>query len=917
MRPRRLPLSWGLAAGLLAALPAAAAPPRPNIIVISLDSLRADHLGCHGYRRNTSPRLDRLAREGLRFAQAIAPASYSLASTVSLFTGQHAPTHGVPGRNGTRLPPTARTWAEILRENGYRTAAFTGSIHNSDLQGLDQGFAAFHNEPEYGRLQDILPRARRWLEDRPSGPFFLFLHAYDAHAPYGLTKEQSRLFEPAGYEGVLNRFGMGHHSGALIAGDSLRAEDGRVYRLGPRDAAHWVAQYDAAIARADRQIGDFLAHLERTGLAKDTLLILLGNHGEALGERGAFMPRRHGDVYEEGIHVPLIIRLPETVARRLAPPARTRGTIERQVQLIDLLPTVLDWLGLEQDPRIEGRSLVPLIAGQAPPDFNRYVFSVGAGGGDFPWRSCVRSEGWKLIRWRDKGGVPVREELYRLDDDPGERRDLLASQPQRARALAEELSRFDAALVPGFWGRFLGALSPVRDAVRSLRRGLWLRRRTPAAYRPNILMIVMESGRPDHFSGSGYPLPTTPNMDELARRGVAFRAAHAQSNWTLPSFAAILTGKHPRALGLFDESRKRSAFPFTDPPLRPRERTLPEVLRAAGYRTAGFFTGRFNSADYGFDRGFDLYRNYGLEIDAKRRPMRSFPDFLPEAFRWMERRDDAPFFVLLNPTETHRPYLPPEPGLRRFAGEYQGELSRAWLSKDLLSGLRRDAQGWSLDGKRLRQEDIDYVRARYDASLARADGFIGEILERLERSQLLYDTIIVLLADHGELLGEHGAFLHCTQPPRLAQELIHVPLVIKTPRIWLESRVRSVAEPVELVDLMPTLLDLVRVPQDPRDGIQGRSLLGTLLPEAAALPRRPVFAETQGHGASLQCVQEDGWKLVRTRTAQGGRPTAQLYRLDRDPGEAQDLSREHPAVVRKLLGRLAAWTADNERRARP
>ncbi|MBI5240640.1 MAG: sulfatase [Elusimicrobia bacterium] len=924
---RRRLLAWAGAAGLLAAPWARAFPAdrttrdsgrRPNVLIISLDCLRADHLGSNGYRRNTSPNIDRLARSGIRFSMAIAQASYSLASTVSLFTGQQVPTHGVPGREGPRLPPAAITWAEVLRTHGYRTAAFTGSVHNSSMQGLEQGFEVFHNEMEYGRLAEVLPRARRWLDRREGGPFFLFLHAYDAHAPYDMPEAFRRLFERR-YTGILNRFGLGHGLGMRIAGRSLQTEDGQTYQLSPRDMSHWIAQYDGSIANADRQIGDFLAYLGRTGLAENTIVILLGNHGEAFWERGQVMRRRHGDIYGEGIHVPLIIRLPKQLSRGELLAPRAPSVIDQPVQLIDLMPTVLDWLGIPIPAQVEGKSLASLIAGRTREDFNHFVFSVGAGGADFPWRSCVLSGGWKLIHFRDRAGSLQRKELYHLAVDPGERQDLRTSRPELARSLGMELSRFDAALTPGWGARIGDALIRIKRVLKALRWGRWpfSASRARKAYRPNILMIIMESGRPDHFSVLGYRRNTTPNIDDLARRSAVLRAAQSQSNWTLPSFASILTGKYPRALGMFDASRRLSDFPFTDPPLRRGESTLPKVLRRAGYRTAGFFTGHFNAAEYGFDQGFDVYRNYQRGIDKDRKPMRSFADFLPEAFRWMEHKDDSPFFVLMNPSETHRPYLAPAPYLRSFVKDYAGRLDPLWLSKDVFSGLRKDEKGWSLGTTRLSQRDIDYLVARYDASLAYSDSFIGQIMERMRRSQLLYDTIIVLLADHGELLGEHGAFLHCTQPPRLYQELTHVPLIIKTPKLWLDTAGRSVAQPVGLVDLMPTLLDLVRIPRDLRGRTQGRSFLGLILPEQEPWDDRPLFAETSGHGLLVQSIRDGDWDLILTQPASGGGRTAELYRLSSDPGEKRDLARENPAVVERLLGRLSAWTDDNERLARP
>ncbi|MFH1619536.1 MAG: sulfatase [bacterium] len=878
---------------------------RPNVIIISMDCLRADHIGSYGYNRNTSPSIDRLAGSGIRFSQAIAQASSSQMSAVSLLTGHY----GVPGAV-PKWPSSAITLGEAFRMSGYRTAAFTGSVHLSRRQGFNRGFDDFYNEMEYGRLKDILRHALTWLERRGDGEFLLFLQAYDAHAPYEMPEKYRHLFEKS-YDGILNRFGMGHALGRLIKGNLLTTEYGMTYRLGPKDFSHWNAQYDGAITYADKQIGDFLGYLDRTGLADNTIVVFLGSHGEALGKRGFVLPRRHGDIYEEGIHVPLIIRLPEQFSKLRFGTHRPLSVIDTQVQLIDLMPTILDLLDIPVPRQCQGKSLTPLMEGSALSDFNRFVFSVGAGGDSLTMRSCVRSGGWKLLRFRNKAGSLKRKELYNLTADPGERKNLVGAEPGIERSLATELERFDAART--------SALRTNTDAKPPLKAG-----RSPDSddhngiYRPNILMIVMESGRPDHFSYNGYRLPTTPNIDALARRSAVFKSAYAQSNWTLPSFASLLTGKYPRSLGMFTPARKLSDFPYTDPPLRRTETTLPEALKKAGYRTAGFFTGRFNAAAYGFDKGFDIYRNYQRKIDKDRKPMKSFPDFLPEAMRWMEKEDNSPFFVLLNPSETHRPYLPPKSWLQPYVKDYAGSFDSIWLSKKVFSGIRKDDKGWFLSRDdvpaekrltRLGREDIDYLTGRYDSALAYSDKFIGDIMEWLQQ-RLLFDTIVVLTSDHGEQLGDHGAFLHCTEPPRLYREVTHVPLIIKTPKLWLNTGGTVIEQDVGLIDVMPTLLDLVRVHLP--EGMQGRSLLGHLLPAHEPLADRPVFAETSGHGTDVQSIQSKDWKLIVSRQA-GGKETVELYRISSDPGETRNVARETPAVVQEMKNRLAVWTAVNEK----
>ncbi len=890
----------------------------PNIIVIAVDAFRADHLGCLGYERNTTPNLDALAAESFLFTQAISPAAYTVPSTVSLLTGQHAPAHGVPFAL-LKLPSTATTLAELLRDQGYSTTAITGSVHNSSMVGYGQGFERYLSEMEYGRLREVLGRARQELNNRLEGPFFLYLHAYDAHAPYEVPEEFATKFG-AGYDGVLANLTLGHPVGGEMEGSTLVSESGAIRELSVEDRQHWIDRYDTALAHADYRIGEFLRYMKATGLEENTILVVLGNHGEALFDHGSVLKRRHGDLWDEGIHVPLIVRIPEQYMPSGAPAHAQMRTIDTQAQLIDLMPTLLEMLDIPVPESCQGRSLVPLLNGSAPDDFNRYAYSIGsAGGNKFPWRSCVRSRKWKLLRFYANQDSTARVHLYDLGSDPGERHDLASEKPDIVAVLSAELDAYDEMLPPGHM------------AAMNERRRRWLSsRRGPSGVRPNILLIIVDTLRADRLSCYGYDRLTTPNLDALAASGVLFESAYCQSNWTLPSFASLLTGSYPAALGMLREEAQISDFPYVDPVLGAEETTLAETLRADGYRTAAFFTGRFNDSLYGIDQGFELYRNYKRNIDQNQLPMRSFPDFLPEAFEWMESNDSRPFFVALNPSEPHRPYLPPEIYMKPFTQGYEGAFDGLWISKPILIGIDRDDGGWSLSlgelpgGARwprgvkrpfggrehleLEQADIDYLGDRYDACLSYADRFIGEIVDRIEKRSL-YETIIIVTSDHGEGLGDHGVFLHATSPPRLYEEITHVPLIIKPAKTWMLPRRRVIDAPVELVDLMPTVLDLVGSP--PVSSAQGRSLVGAMKGDEPLDLERPVFSETRGYGSTVRSVRRLDWKLILRETDGGAERKVELYDLASDPGETHDVAAAESRAVEELTSLLREWSGEN------
>jgi len=447
---------------------------------------------------------------------------------------------------------------------------------------------------------------------------------------------------------------------------------------------------------------------------------------------------------------------------------------------------------------------------------------------------------------------------------------------------------------------------------------------------PNILLIIVDTLRADHLSAYGYPKPTTPNIDALAARGVRFEAASAPSCWTLPSFASILTGKHARTLGLFDEERKVVTFPYPNSPLDDRETLLSEVLQRAEYRPAAFFAGRFNDVEYGFAQGFDFYRHYRRVIDHSVHAKSSFPEFISDLFDWIDSPDTRPFFAVLNPADPHRPYLPPLAYRRPHVELYRGILSEIGVSRDLLLGIDRDRDGWYLSleepspgrggwpegsyelpsGRthcRLEQEDIDYLRNRYDAGVTYTDDYVGLILDRVG-DEVLSNTVVVVIGDHGESLGDHGVFLHCANPPRLFEEITHVPRIMSAPPGWLEPTRRVVRGPVMLVDLMPTLLDLIGIPVEDRpEGMHGRSLLGVIRGDEPEDPEgRVLLGEAKGYGYLVSMVGQGDWKLISTRR-NARYPTLELHNLRSDPSETLNLAQRERSRADRLLANLDSW----------
>ena len=403
--------SWSACAGN--GPPAAA---RPNVVVITIDTLRADRLPAYGYTAVATPAIDRLAREGVRFAAAYSPVPMTLPSHASIFTGLLPGRHGVRDNGSSYLAGDQPTMAAAFRAAGYATGAFVSAFVLDSRWGLAQGFDDYFDDFEVAagdlnamaRIQrpgkDTWSRARQWLDAKSSAPFFLWVHLFDPHTPYD---------PPEPFKG----------------------------RYGGRE-------YDGEIAYSDSIAGELLAALDAKQLTDRTLIIVLSDHGEGLGDHGE---DEHGLLmYDSTLHVPWIMRLPG---------AKSAGSVVQQaVSLVDVLPTTLELAQMPVPGGIDGVSRARSIA--APQ----------AGGGDvvyseseyprrFGWSELrgVRNEQFKFIR-------APRPELYDYRGDPSEAVNLADRQPALVARLDQILSR----LLEGQRTSAAAAAAPAADAAARL-----------------------------------------------------------------------------------------------------------------------------------------------------------------------------------------------------------------------------------------------------------------------------------------------------------------------------------------------------------------------------------------------------------------------------------------------------------------
>jgi arylsulfatase A-like enzyme len=394
--------------------------PRLNVVLISVDTLRPDILGCYGYPRDTSPYIDALARSGALFENTIAPSPWTLPSHASLLTGLYPRRHGVRTHRSA-LAKGEATLAEMFRAEGYATAAITNSLNVTPRYGYLRGFERYHYEAE--RLDrvvpsNVIPLANVWLEEGLREPFFLFLHLYDLHSDYrSVGRHEDRFASP--YDGPVD--GTTRQLAQVAKGQLTLSED---------DRERLLDLYAASIRQVDEEIGRLLTTLHGRGLLARSIVVVTSDHGEEFLEHGGAL---HGRTqYEEVLKVPLVLRGPGV-------PKGTR--VDAAVSLVDIVPTILALTGAQVPEGLEGRDLTPFLRGN-PPENLRDRFVFGDATHDWtPGRSTqsVRYRGFKLVRDADRKQVAV----YHLATDPGEQLDVKEAYPELTEMLLNSLDAYN------------------------------------------------------------------------------------------------------------------------------------------------------------------------------------------------------------------------------------------------------------------------------------------------------------------------------------------------------------------------------------------------------------------------------------------------------------------------------------------
>lgn len=430
---------------------------RPNVVLVVMDTLRADRLSTYGYGRPTAPHLDALARRGTRFDSCYSSASWTWPSTASILTGLTPLEHGLGGRGSSFLPEQAETLAERLQRAGFTTAAWSGNPIVSPARNFDQGFESFHSAPGvFQKSAEFFEEVRAFLRARAGTRFFLYLHLADPHAPLRPLAEGARLLAPDVPAEFVSRsdalWAATSHGQGVLPGGEL-ALDG-IAR--PEERA-WTSQlYDASVWSGDHWLGELLAELARLGLEDETIVAFTSDHGEELFERGYL---GHGQsLRSELVRAPLVLAGPG-VARASENP----GLVSAR----KIAPLLARLAGVEFPGGEE--AMAAFEAGERFQDYVLFTTTKGAWKGRFNVRMAGLTDGrWKLDV--AENGAPWGQaepsaagdwELFDLHGDPGETRDLAASRPDvvaRLRAVLEERSS-------NLRARRIGAAIPAGDAT--------------------------------------------------------------------------------------------------------------------------------------------------------------------------------------------------------------------------------------------------------------------------------------------------------------------------------------------------------------------------------------------------------------------------------------------------------------------
>lgn len=403
-----------------------------------------------------------------------------------------------------------------------------------------------------------------------------------------------------------------------------------------------------------------------------------------------------------------------------------------------------------------------------------------------------------------------------------------------------------------------------------------------------MIFIALDTLRADHMGCYGYTRNTTPHIDALAERGVLFENMIAENNVTQSSFVTMMTGKNPIAHGVVNMKPQK---------ISPRLITLCQIMKQHGYVTAAVdnnyrCTGTNNPW---FKRGYDEYADPGIK--RKIHFLATAEDVNHLAIPWLKKHRREKFFLFLHYWDPHFPYIPPPP----WKNEFTKHLDHQMKGTDLKSVMREPLYSWFRKWSE-GIENPEYVRALYDGEVRYLDHHIGHLVEQLEALDLMEQTLIVLVSDHGESLGEHQIYF---DHHGLYETTVHVPFLLIAPSKLPKSK--RISGLCQHADILPTVLEIVGIqPKRLLNQIDGKSLIPLIRGQLRQI--HPFVTSCEANWQLKRAIRTEKWKLIQSLERDVyGNPTFELYQLERDPGETHNIATKRKQVVKKLRQQLHAY----------
>jgi len=403
---------------------------------------------------------------------------------------------------------------------------------------------------------------------------------------------------------------------------------------------------------------------------------------------------------------------------------------------------------------------------------------------------------------------------------------------------------------------------------------------------PNIILISIDSLRADHLGCYGYPKPTSPNIDALANESVVFTNAISTTTWTLPAHISMLTSLYPEVHQVINDGNKlsdKAVVPLNPPYQRGQGVVCAEIMKEAGYLTAGFVSGPYLSSKFGYNQGFDLYDDYTINYSSNEESHRgtTSPKIHQQVTKWLEQNYSSQFFLFIHYWDVHYDYTPPPPFDTMFDPDYTGTITG------------KNYEGNKLINPQMPKRDLEHIIALYDGEIAFTDSYIGKLMTYLKELGIYENTMVILTSDHGDEFFEHGCKGHRNN---LFDETLKVPLIIKFPppypggRGGKENPIFASLSPLEMcinqqvsiIDIVPTFLDYLGITPNPsypplqkggRGDLEGQSLLplvagnimaGTEVPtnsQGASLSHFKPYKFADLHGF-MKCVRTNQFKYI-------------------------------------------------------